>query len=536
MDNSGASKSGKQSFLHGTVILAGATAIVKIIGAIYKIPIGNLLGGDGYAHFMVAYNVYSVLLVLSTAGLPVAVSKMVAEANARGKAREIRSIFKIAMAVFLVVGLLSALGIFISADFITADIMNSPDSVYAVRVIAPACLFVAIMSVFRGYYQGLSNMYPTAISQIIEAMSKLVIGYGLAWWLAKNGYDEMIVASGAIMGVMIGTLLGAVFLFFRKALDKNPPRGTDDSARSNRDITKSLLAIAIPITIGSGVLSLTNFIDTALVMRRLQGTAGFSYDQAKFLYGSYGLAQTLFNFPCSFIPPLTAAIVPALSAALARKNHTGASRTIESSMRITSLLAFPAAAGLSVLSGPILSLLYYNRPEEVAVATLPLSILSIAVIFNCIVMLTNAILQSLGKVRIPVYTMIVGAVVKIVANLNLVGIPEVNINGAPVGTCLCYGTIMVLNLIFISRNLEEKPKTLSMFVKPLIASALMGGAAWAANGLLCMVVSPRLAVLGAILIAVVIYFILVLVMRMVTREDLLMLPKGHKIATILKIK
>lgn len=526
----------KQNFLQGALVLAIGVALVKVIGAVFKIPLGNLLTGTGFGYFNIAYSVYNVLLVISTAGLPVAVSKMVAESTTKGQGGDVKRIFRAAMSTFLILGFAGSALMFIFAQPIASGLMKSPRAVYTIRVIAPASFFVAVMSVFRGYYQGVMNMVPTALSQIIEALSKLVFGIMFTMWLLNAGYPQEIAAAGAIGGVTIGTVLGSVFLILRRAFDRRSAPDGPVSDRTQGDITKNLLSIAIPITIGSGVLAITNLIDSALVLNRLQSAAGFTEERATWLYGSYGLAQTLFNFPSAFIVPFSTAIVPAVAAALARGDSRGASRTIETGMRITGLLALPAAAGLSVLSGPILRLLFPARLDEAAAAALPLSILAISVFFNCVIMLSNATLQSLGKVRIPVYTMLCGSVVKIVSNWFLIGRPEININGAPVGTGLCYCTIMVLNLIIISRHIEPAPNVLRMFGRPLISTVIMAAAAWAANGLLSRVTGEKLAVLGAIVIAIIVYFVCILLLHAVTREDLAMLPKGEKIADLLHIR
>ena len=526
----------KQNFLQGALVLAIGVALVKVIGAVFKIPLGNLLTGTGFGYFNIAYSVYNVLLVISTAGLPVAVSKMVAEATTKGQGGDVSRIIRAAMSTFLILGFIGSSLMFIFAEQIATHIMNSPGAVYTIRVIAPASFFVALMSVFRGYYQGLMNMVPTALSQIIEALAKLIFGFFLASWLLSAGYPQEIAAAGAIGGVTIGTVLGSVFLILRRVFDRRSNPDGPVSDRTQGSITKNLLAIAIPITIGSGVLAITNLIDSALVMNRLQTAAGFTEERSVWLYGSYGLAQTLFNFPSAFIVPFSTALVPAIAAALAKGDSRGASRTIETGMRVTGLLALPAAAGLSVLSGPILNLLFPARADEAAAAALPLSILAISVFFNCVVMLSNATLQSLGKVRIPVYTMLCGSAVKIISNWCLIGRPEININGAPVGTGLCYCTIMVLNLIIIAKNIKPAPNVIRMFLRPMIATLIMAAGTWAANGLLTRFVGGRVAVLGAIVVAVALYFVLILLLKAVSREDLAMLPKGEKIADILHIK
>lgn len=526
----------KQNFLQGALVLAIGVALVKIIGAVFKIPLGNLLDGNGFANFNIAYSVYNVLLVISTAGLPVAVSKMVAEANATGQGGDVKKIFRAAMSTFLIIGFVGSALMFIFAEPIAADLMNSPKSVHTIRVIAPASFFVAVMSVFRGYYQGQMNMVPTALSQIIEALSKLVFGIIFASLLINAGYGQEIAAAGAIAGVTIGTVLGAVFLILRRAFDRRNYSDGPVSPRTQGEITKSLLAIAIPITIGSGVLAITNLIDSALVLGRLSTSAGFTQEQAEWMYGSYGLAQTLFNFPSAFIVPFSTAIVPAIASALAKHDQKTASRTIETGMRVTGLLALPAAAGLSVLAGPILHLLFPARVDEAAAATIPLNILAIAVFFNCVVMLSNSTLQSIGKVRVPVYTMLCGSAVKIVANWILVGTPSININGAPIGTCLCYCTIMVLNMIVISKHIKPAPNVLRMFGRPMLATLVMAAAAWAASGLLGRFLPNSLTVLLSVGIAVVVYFVCILLMKAVTREDLSLIPKGEKIANLLRLK
>lgn len=525
----------KQNFLQGAAVLAAAVAVVKVIGFIGKIPLINILGGHGLGHYNIAYSIYTVMLTISTAGLPVAVSKMVAEANALGRAGEVRKILRVAMSIFLVIGAVFSIGAFVFAEQV-AGLMASKDTTLTIRAIAPAIFFMTVMSSLRGYYQGLSNMYPTGLSQIIEALGKVILGIYFSMYLAARGYTPDVVAAGSVFGMTVGTIIAMLFLILRKTFDRNPLTGTATSTRTSKDIAKSILAIAIPITIGSGTLALTNFIDSALVMRRLQFAAGFTEENARWLYGAYGIAQTMFNFPSSFIVPFAVSVVPAVAAAISRGDRRSASKTIETAIRVTSVLALPAAAGLSVLAWPIMNLLFQRSPDEVMAASIPLTILAVAVFFNCIVLLSNAVLQSIGKPRLPVYNMLAGSIVKIIINWYLVGIPGININGAPIGTCLCYLTIMAFNLIMISREVKPAPNITRMFGRPLIATVIMAAAAWAINGLLAIYVSAKVAVLGAIAAAIIIYLLLIILLHAVTRDDLLMLPKGDKIANLLRIR
>ncbi len=527
----------KQGFLGGALVLAVATALVKVIGAIFTIPLANLLGSEGMGYFYVSYDIYSVLLIVSTAGLPVAVSRMISDAETRGRHLEVRKIFSVASVAFITLGSLGFLVMFFGAQQL-ANLMSNPNAALPVQMLAPAVLFVSIMSSFRGYFQGRRNMIPTAVSQVIEALCKLLVGFGLAWYFVSIGLDLRWGAAGAIVGVTLGTVLGAGYLFFVKWRDRRTalPEGGDPSCRSGRELLGTLLRIAIPVTLGASVLSIVNFIDSALVLGQLQNSAGLSYEAANSLYGIYGNARKLFNFPSSFIVPFTVSVIPALTAAIARRDQKGIGDTLGTSLRVTSLLAMPAGLGIFVLAEPIMNLVYFNQPDQWQTGGTLLSILGFAVILNCLVLMTNAILQAFGRVNIPVITMAIGGGVKILVNYILVGTPEINIYGAPIGTCLCFGTIAVLNLICILRQLPSRKGMGMVFLKPLLASVIMAGVAWGGYRLLAAVLPGKLAVLGAIALAVVCYLVLVILLRAITKEDLELIPKGDKIARLLHIR
>ena len=571
----------KQNFLQGALILSAATALVKVIGALFKIPLSNLIGSEGMGLFTVAYNIYATLFVISTAGLPVAVSKMVSEAGAHRRLKEARAIFRIALLCFVVIGAVGSLFLFFGAPVI-AVWMHNPDVEPVVRAIAPAVLFVAVMSAFRGYYQGQGNMLPTAVSQVIEALCKLGIGYVLASMMfnaflaaplsessqarvarmatqiikdaaeqgkvltteaataaATKSLAGMAAAPWAIVGISIGAVLGAVYLLIRFRRQKiSPSASVSPIVRPNGELLGKLLRLAIPVTISSSVLSLTNLIDSSLVMGRLQSAAGYTLETAQSAYGAYTYAQTLFNLPPAFILTVSVSIIPALSVALAKKDHKGAHQTISSSLRVTSLLALPAAAGLIALSFPILNLLYYSSENAAAVTTAAplLNTLGFAVPFVCLVSLTNAILQSMGLVSLPILTMLAGGACKIGVNYVLVGNPSVNIGGAPMGTLACYAVIAILNLFFIIR-FTRSARFLGVFIKPVFASALMGAFAYGVNVLLAgpLGLGARLSVIGAVAASVVFYLLLIFFLKALPKEDLALLPKGEKLAKWLKL-
>ena len=528
----------KQSFLHGAFVLALATAIVKVIGACYKIPMVRIIGNQGYTYFLAAYDIYSVLLTVSTAGLPVAMSRMISEAQTLGNSAQIKRVYKASLYVFLTIGIIGSAGMLLFCKQL-AQFMETPNAWIAIGALGPAVLFVCVISSFRGFFQGQSIMTPTAVSQVIEALCKLFIGLALAWVITSRGYGSEYAAGGAIAGVTIGIILSFAYLAVehRKATAVLSSAPGEAPYQTMRQTMKTLLAIAIPITIGSAGLQIINLIDSKLVVGRLVSAAGFLQDEAEDLRGIYGACQTLFNMPSAFITPITISVIPAITAHLTMKNRTGALKVEESAVRIMALLALPCGVGLSVLSAPILQMLYGYTGDTLTTGTPLMAILGICVIFNCLVLLTNAIMQAHGDVLTPVIHMLIGGIVKVIVNYILVGQPNINITGAPIGTLTCYIVITALNLIAMRRKMKRMPRVLSTMVKPLIATAAMALGAYLGYDVLhTLLGSNSLACLGAIVVAVVVYAVLVVVLRIVTYDDCMLLPKGEKIAKILHVR
>jgi len=529
------SKNRSRSFFEGAFILVLSNVIVKVIGALFNIPIVNMIGGDGNGIFTVAYYVYTAMFVISTAGLPVAVSKMVAEANALGKYGEVRRIFRVAVITFSIVGLAFTAVMMLGARWFVEIIGNSR-AYYAVLAIAPAIFFVAIVSAFRGYFQGLSNMVPTAISQLIEAGGKLVFGLGLTYLLIRRGYPLEIVVAGSIGGVTLGTVFSALYIVLARVRGGSGlPEGAIETGEVSpySDIARRLIKIAVPITIGSSVLSVTNLIDTAVVLNRLQD-AGQTEVQANYTYGCYSMAVKMFNMPQALIVALAVSIIPAVAAAIVKRDHEKAASTIMAALRFTGIMALPCAAGLAVLSHPILSLLYYRRPEEVDMAAPLLVIIAPAVLLVALVSVGNAMLQAMGRVKVPMKTILIGGVVKLTTNYILVGTQGIEIYGAPIGTTLCYGTIALLDLIIIAREVRGV-SVVRCFFKPFLASALMGVFTYFCYGPVRGMLGAKLGVVVTVGLSAVVYLIALIVLRALPREEVLMLPKGQKIAKLLRL-
>ena len=533
--------SNRQSFLHGAAILALATVLIKVIGAAFKIPLINILGSEGFSNFTVAYNIYSFFLTVSTTGLPVALAKMISEANALERENEVRRTYSVAFKAFIFVGLVGTLIMALFCKPI-AKAMGDELAWSSILALAPALLFVCAMSSFRGYFQGLSNMKPTATSQIIEALGKLVFGIGLSWLIVKNTSNVFLGSAGSIVGVTIGTMLGVIYLVSCKVKNSKTRAAGSDTPRSNREIFAHLMRLAVPITLGSSVLSLFTMVDNAVVLNRLQSALGYTASLARSLNGSYGAAQTIYNFPVAFITPLTVSIIPHISECITLAKHKMAARLTESAMRITALIAFPAAMGLGVCAWPVLRLLYFAQPDVYTVAAPLLQLLCPVIVFNSFVLLTNAILQSNGYVKVPLYAMVGGGIIKVAVNWVLVGIPALNIKGAPIGSICCFGFIAIFNIVAICRLIPEKPSLGKVFVKPAICTVVMGAAVWGVYHLAAAVLGTdsfmRVALTtgASVGVGVVVYAVLVVVTKAITVDDVSLLPKSDKIASLLRLK
>ena len=538
-----AKKEKKQSFLGGAAILAAAVMAVKAIGFFYKIPLNNILGSEGKTHFQVAYNIYNVLLTISTAGLPLAISKLTSEAHALGKENEKRKLFRTAIWLFFGLGLAGSLFMFVGAENLSVFMGDESMAAWPIRALAPAVFCVCLLACMRGYTQGQGNMKPTAVSQVLEALCKLGVGLPLAWYLLSLGRGLEMGAAGAILGVSTGTILSMCFLIFYLARHRQPTASLDVPSSSGT-LLKKVLAIGIPITLSNSAMSIITLIDNKIVLGRLHAVASVLAETPAALNGQYSMAMDLINLPASFVYPVTMSLIPFAAAAMARQDRAGANKIVSSALRLIALLALPCGVGLAALATPICTMLYPMQMADALAAGPHLQVLGFACIFICIMILTNAILQSYGHENLPILTVIIGGVVKVAMNYVLVGNAAINIKGAPISTLCCYAVIAGLNLFFVWKYSPEKPRYLAIFAKPVVASALMGVAAWSVHGLLQKLLSGSLSpfganaigTLGGIGAGVVVYGILVLALRILTAEDLASLPKGDKIARILRIK
>ena len=536
----------KQNFLHGAAILAAGVVVMKILGAIYKIPLQNILGDTGYGYFFLAYTIYNMLLTISTAGLPVALSRMISAANTLHRPRQVRRTFRVATATLAVLGVIFSLAMFLFPTEMAILFVSKAEVSQCVWALSPAVLLVCLTSAFRGYIQGHSNMTPTTVGQVLEVLVKVIVGLVLAVMLTRAGKSLPVSSAGAIFGVTVGSLAALIYMFccYMRSYRR---KSLEDCAASN-DVPDTVggtlgmfIRIGVAITLGASVMSLISLIDAKLVQIQLPNVSGIGPVLADELYGSYSAMQTLYNLPAAFVTPMTIAVVPAISSAITKSAHEEADRIAESGIRISAVVAIPMGIGLAVLAEPIVGLLY---PETNAMGPTILAYLGIASIVVCVSLVTNSILQANGNEKLPIISMIVGGVVKIACNLLLVPRPSLNILGACIGTIACYLAICILNCIFISRSLKTPPRYTNVFLRPLLSGVVMGAAAWAVYGIAARLlhvvkvrsVSGLIALCAGIAVAVAVYAVMVIVTRSVTLEDMKLIPKGEKIAKLLRIK
>ena len=573
----------KPSYLKGAAILAAASVFVKIVGAVYKIPIITILGDEGTGYFQVTYNIYTLILTIATAGIPVALSRLVSSAVAKGNSALVKRYFSVALPAFLLIGLAAMLIMYFFADSF-ARMMNSTPAAHGIRVLAPAVFFVCIISVYRGYAQGFENMVPTAASQAVEVISKAAFGIAAAMWLMSMGYELSIVSAGAIFGVTIGLGLCVPLLIrFKRRIDRKLPARDEDAmapgdaweppdgvkapnsgkppaaveAPADADavdkmgrlaVFARIMRVSIPITVSASFMTIMTVIDTSVVLGRLQGALGVSESEASALFGVYTKGLTIYNLPPALIVPVAVSIIPAIAAALAKGRSGEAGLIMKTSVKLANLLAMPAGAGIMVLAGPILTALYYDpsqSPETVALMTTMQVILGAASFFVCLQHVTTAILQATGYEHIALMTFPIGAALKIAMSYFLAGNPAVGIMASPTGTLACFAVISSLNIVFIIAKVKERPKFAPAFIKPLLCTAAMAGAAYLAYGAARKLGSGaigagRFAVAlymaVAIVAALIVYAVLIIVTGAITAEDLKLVPKGEKLTKLLRIR
>ena len=423
----------RSRFFSGVVAMTIGNLFVNLVGVILKIPLHDILGDAGMTYYNNAYDIYAWLFTVATTGLPTAISMMISEDRAKGNIKETKKIFRVTMGLFVIIGLVG-MSVMLFGAPLFEKAYKIENSAYCIIAVAPTLFFICIASALRGYFQGYQNMFPTAISEVIEAVGKLALGLLFAGYALNRGYPLYVVAAYAALGLTIGVAAGMVYLIITKFLfrpekyDIECASLADEtlSVRSTKRILYTLLMIAIPITVSSSVQSFSAVIDGMILSNRHQDV-GFSEAVTTQMIGNYKtLAAPLCNLPPALIAPVTASIIPLISASIASGNHVRTKKVMNGALMITAILELPCTLGLSVLAEPIIKLLFGDNASSETAAPL-LSILSLAVFFVSMISMTSAFLQSHKFERKPIISMLIGAIVKMASLYILVGIPELNI-------------------------------------------------------------------------------------------------------------
>ena len=528
----------KKTFFSGVLLLSLSTVLVKIIGLIYKIPMLTYLGSEGMGYFNSAYEIYALFCVISTAGLPVALSVLISNALARREHQAVDRIYRAAMSVFVLVGALGSLVMYVFAPRF-CQMIQSEHAYACIVSIAPTVFLICMSSALRGYFQGYQKMLPTALSQILESVGKLVFGLLLARYALNRGYDTATVAAFAGMGLTLGTAVSFAYLCIEKIrfhpVTENAklPQSLSD-VPTYRLIWKRLATLAIPMTVGASLVSLTKLIDMAMILRRLQ-SIGYTETLANEAYGSYTtLALSVYGLLPTLVNSIALPLVPMLSAAIAEGDREKQARLIRSSYRLTALFAIPATLGIAVYARPILALLFSGAAEAIAVASPLLSYLGISVFLSCMITATNSVLHAYQSVNRPILSMLVGAAVKITSAYFLIGNAEIALRGAPISTFLCNAAVVFLNFYFACKLCRVRGLR-RVFGGPLLSTTLSVGMSYAFYALLAKRLGEvSYLTFSAILVAGILYLLFSCLLGVIRAEDVSSLPMGERLCACLQ--
>ncbi|MDR1532056.1 MAG: polysaccharide biosynthesis protein [Clostridiales bacterium] len=524
----------KASFVKQAAILAAAGLIVRFIGFVYRLPLTNLIGDNGNAIYSNGYYLYTFFLVLSSAGMPAAISKMVSSRITLNQHRNAHMVFRVAMAVAVSMGLAGTLILGFGARFLS-EITKNPYSYYSILTLSPTVSIVAVMSVYRGYFQGMHSTVPTAISQIVEQVVNAVSSVLLAALLVKQGIEFG--AAGGTAGTGIGALAGCVCLFFmyrlaRPLILKKFRHDRDyEGFESVGAIASELLRTSLPIIAGTAVFSFSNLIDMTMVYHRLE-SIGMAHSQAELLYGQLtGKYVLLTTLPVSVATALATAVVPNVAASVTLKNTTAVHQKTNTALRLTMLFSVPAAMGIGVLSNQILALLFprYRDGGDL------LRIGAVSIVFLALAQISTGILQGIGRIKIPALAAMCGALVKIPLNYVLIAIPDLNIKGAVISTIACYVVASLIDLGMLSRTMYVKPDLAGVLLKPALSAGVMGLCTYVTYYVVYyMLPVNAVALLAAIVISIAVYIGMLVMLKGLHRSDMLALPYGRKIVAVME--
>lgn len=518
----------QKSILGGVTILGLTGIICKVVGVVFRIPLAWLIGEEGVATYQLVFPTYNLLLTISSAGIPVAISRMVSHCLAKDDPRNARRVFKIALYILIVLGLITTLAMVVFSPGLSRLVGDS-DARLGFITIAPSLLAVCVMSAFRGFMQGQQNMAPTAISQLIEQVGKVALALPLAFLGSRVSIAHA--AAGALLGTSITEGIALMYMFIlyhkRKAAFLSRPQDSARSPIAANTLGKRLIANAVPITLGACIVPLASFVDSAMLVNRMAGV-GMDSARAKILYGCYsGFVITLINVPTALAAAVSMSLVPAVSGALAKKHYRTIANHSQLGLRFAFLIGLPCSAGMSILARPILELIYGRTisPENMGITAALLSVSSLTILLFTVVQATSGILQGLRRQRIPMYTLMAGVACKITLNYLLVGVPSINIHGAPISSMVCYTVSMVPNLYYVFKYARTRFDWMGCLVRPGAATLLMAGIV-----LLLQFLLPKRSLTTVVLIiaGIAAYIVFCFMFKVITTDDVPFLKRRKR--------
>lgn len=475
----------KQTFIQGSIVLIVSAIIVKIIGALFKIPLANMLGGNGMNYFGCGYSLFLPIYAIMINGLSPAVSKLTAERVSKLDYNGVEKIRKVSLISFSIIGLVGSILMVIFSKIFCTYIADNSRAYLSVVMLAPSVMFGCICSVYRGYYEGLCNMIPTSISQLVEALTKLIFGL-IFCNFAINHYDNIcvyfpnldvyaIASASAILGISLSTGIGLLVMLIFEPFRKKPKQ-IIISIEENKLLLKEIFSIMIPIAIGSLMTNLTTLIDLSTIIRFIQKipiseiskyyeNAVSIDDFSGFVYGSYtGLSITIFNLVPSITNMLSKGALPNVVTAWQNKDKSSLKKDVFDMLAITSLIAVPSGLGILVLSKQILLFLYPQRLDEISVSWESLSCMGVGLIFLCLAFPLFSVLQGINRADLPIKIMLVGVVIKLIGNIIMLSVPRTSVYGAGISTSICYMVIFVLSYIQFVKVSGVKIKLSKIFL------------------------------------------------------------------------
>lgn len=527
----------KQTFMQGIIALIFSQVVIKILGLIYKLYLTNKegFGDEGNAIYSSGFQIYTLLLTLSSIGVPSAIAKLVSERVAIGDHRGAHRIFKIAFLTFSILGLIGTLLLFFGAKYISNIVLQIPESEYTLIALSPSIFFVSVSSVIRGYFMGRENMSASASSQTLEQVFKasftVVVVELVAIFLGAN---TVLMAAGANLATTIATFLSFsyIYLYYKEVrgeIGSEIKSTVNDRPERIKSIIKRILFVSIPISLTSLMSSINKNIDSVTVVRFLKKF--LTEKEAKLQYGILGgKVDTLTAFPLSFNIAFATALVPAISGAFAKGEKQSAIRRVCFSLLITILIGLPCTAGMFVLAEPILNLLFPNANSGVVI----LQISSLTIIFTVLSQTISGALQGIGKVMIPTIALGMGVIVKLILNLILIPIPEIGVNGAAFGSVMCYATSFLISFYALKKSIRLELSIHKFLLKPMIATTMMGICSYFLYHHLKIYCIEKIATMITLILSIIIYILSVLVLKIFDKEEIYMIPYGEKIFYCLK--